>query len=411
MPNNKNPEGGADTFPRIKSHIFRNHDPFIRCPNCWKACKTEDEAREHEGTTRCIRKASPGKYWMTREQQEQVRGRKFMGNSVENWYCLFGILLPDVPALGPNGYKKLSPYYVSGPLGPPTPASSATGSGRNKSIAGAAASSSDQSPGSTLPSAQGLMGSQSFHDSGPQALPSPSQALPGNHDFSCPDFAQGFDNDPVFRLIDWERSNAMFDNIPNINVSGTYATTTEPPIEPAPTATRPSHQTPTPPDANHSSSSGQGGTEMSPYFLRQDNERLWASNVILRDESAMWRGKHSRLQAQLDELLHQLRPLEDALQALEDALQALLYLPAVRERGDDEVAGRLFDIMKGLLETLVSFGSGPRLHRRITVPHARVLGNLRDDEKMHIWSLPIWGLLGARTVVYGITSREPMTMS
>lgn len=91
-----------------RSHIFRNHDPFIRCQNCWKACKTESEAQMHKATTQCIQKASPGKYWMTLEQRQQVRGRKFMGNSVENWFCLFGILLPDAPAHGPNG-DKLSP--------------------------------------------------------------------------------------------------------------------------------------------------------------------------------------------------------------------------------------------------------------------------------------------------------------
>jgi hypothetical protein len=95
MPSTKNPEGGAGTFARIKSHIFRNHDRLTRCPNCWKSCKTEDEAAGHRAATQCIKKASPSKYWMTGGQRHQVRGQKFVTNSVDNWFCLFEILLPD----------------------------------------------------------------------------------------------------------------------------------------------------------------------------------------------------------------------------------------------------------------------------------------------------------------------------
>ncbi|KAB5515514.1 hypothetical protein GE09DRAFT_1263286 [Coniochaeta sp. 2T2.1] len=109
MPSSKNPQGGAETFPRVKSHIFRNHDPLVRCSNCWKMCKTEHDARMHRTVTDCTQRASPSKYWMTREQCVQVRQRRFVAtNSIDNWYCLFGILLPNVPAQGPDG-KKISP--------------------------------------------------------------------------------------------------------------------------------------------------------------------------------------------------------------------------------------------------------------------------------------------------------------
>ena len=109
MPNTKNPEGGADTFARIKFHILRNHDPFTRCPNCWKACKTEEEAVGHKDSPRCIGKASPGKYWMTGAQRLQVRGQKFVANSVDNWFCLFGILLPNAYPDGTSGQRRPSP--------------------------------------------------------------------------------------------------------------------------------------------------------------------------------------------------------------------------------------------------------------------------------------------------------------
>ena len=109
MPNNKNPEGGADTFARIKSHVFRSHDPFTRCPTCWKACKTKEEALEHSDAVQCIKKASPGKYWMTRQQCNQVRGQKFMSNSVDNWFCLYNILLPDDIIVDRGANRRLSP--------------------------------------------------------------------------------------------------------------------------------------------------------------------------------------------------------------------------------------------------------------------------------------------------------------
>jgi len=97
MPSTKNPEGGADTFARIKSHIFRNHDPFTRCQKCWILCKTEDEALRHKdlNPTRCIKKPSPSKYWMTEAQRHQIRGQRFVASSVDNWFHLFEILLPD----------------------------------------------------------------------------------------------------------------------------------------------------------------------------------------------------------------------------------------------------------------------------------------------------------------------------
>jgi len=96
MPSNSNRlRGGYDTFSQIKSHIFRNHDPFTRCPSCWKACRTVREAEGHKDAFKCIKRASPGKYWITQEQRRQVRGQQFRATSEENWYCLFSLLLPD----------------------------------------------------------------------------------------------------------------------------------------------------------------------------------------------------------------------------------------------------------------------------------------------------------------------------
>lgn len=65
---------------------------------------------EHKEKEECIAKASPAKHWMTREQRDQVQRRRFISGHLENWFSLFGILCPNVPADGPNGYRtKISP--------------------------------------------------------------------------------------------------------------------------------------------------------------------------------------------------------------------------------------------------------------------------------------------------------------
>lgn len=53
------------------------------------------------------------------EQRGQIREQRFMASSAENWFGLFRILLPHVPADGPRGYKKLSPckkWLIPGPF-------------------------------------------------------------------------------------------------------------------------------------------------------------------------------------------------------------------------------------------------------------------------------------------------------
>lgn len=102
----------------LRFHIFRNHDPFMRCSKCWKMCKDENEAESHHADTNCVPKASPGRYWITREQRLEMKNRKFVGGHTENWFCLFDILLPNVQTDDPNGYKQLSPCKCSSSTGP-----------------------------------------------------------------------------------------------------------------------------------------------------------------------------------------------------------------------------------------------------------------------------------------------------
>lgn len=113
MPSNKNPEGGAETFSRVKSHTFRNHDISVRCQRCWGSFPSKTETlAQHSQRNDCMVKASPTKYWMTEEQRQQVRGQRFTGSSDENWYHLFRLLLPDVLLNDEDGNYILSPYYV-----------------------------------------------------------------------------------------------------------------------------------------------------------------------------------------------------------------------------------------------------------------------------------------------------------
>ncbi|KAH8896712.1 hypothetical protein GQ53DRAFT_803570 [Thozetella sp. PMI_491] len=75
MPNSKNPEGGADTFSRVNFIGLTFFETMI----------LSSDAITAGGC------------------------RKFVASHTDNWFCLFGILLPHVPADGPNGYKNLSP--------------------------------------------------------------------------------------------------------------------------------------------------------------------------------------------------------------------------------------------------------------------------------------------------------------
>ncbi|KAH7347470.1 hypothetical protein B0T11DRAFT_291352 [Plectosphaerella cucumerina] len=110
----KNLEGGFPDLSRLKSHLFSNHDPFRRCSNCWKSFKPSEEvqARNHVNSASCAQRPSPAKYWMTEDQRDQVRA-KVLTKDVENWFSLFSIVLPGVPADGPTGVHSYSPYFVT----------------------------------------------------------------------------------------------------------------------------------------------------------------------------------------------------------------------------------------------------------------------------------------------------------
>ncbi|VUC36647.1 unnamed protein product [Clonostachys rosea] len=113
MPSRKNPEGGAEGFSRVKSHIFRNHDITVRCQKCWASFPTKSEKLEdHVRKNACMRKASPTKYWMTEDQRRQVRGQRFVSGGEENWYHLFRILLPEAQLQDEHGGYRYTPYYV-----------------------------------------------------------------------------------------------------------------------------------------------------------------------------------------------------------------------------------------------------------------------------------------------------------
>lgn len=113
MPSSKNREGGAETFSRVKSHIFRNHDLSTRCQKCWSSFPNKTTTLdEHTRANDCMAKASPTKYWMTEEQRLQVRGQRFLGSGDENWYHLFRLVLPHVSLDDEQGNYIVSPFYV-----------------------------------------------------------------------------------------------------------------------------------------------------------------------------------------------------------------------------------------------------------------------------------------------------------
>jgi hypothetical protein len=110
-PNARNPEGGAETISRLRDHMFRNHDPSVRCGRCWlkKFGTSEWTPRYCDGEHACVERAPPTTYWMTEDQTRQLRGIRLVGSGEENWYHLFRLVLPMVPENGPAGWSSFSP--------------------------------------------------------------------------------------------------------------------------------------------------------------------------------------------------------------------------------------------------------------------------------------------------------------
>ncbi|KAK0625875.1 hypothetical protein B0T14DRAFT_551274 [Immersiella caudata] len=333
MPNTKNPEGGADTFPRIKSHIFRNHDPFKRCPNCWKKCGTEEEATGHKDATNCIKTASPGKYWMTEAQRHQVKGQRFVTNGVDNWFYLFDILLPDAY---PDGgvRQKHSPYYSPTQVLSPQTASTS-------SVDTPTTSSFDLSTATLLGNPENMPTS-----SQPPAIttregtiPTPTPAPPGSLDFQIP-FATLF---PTFV------NDMSIDDILGQQNLHPYNDIAHPPLPPvgATTPIRTTPQLPSPPpSASRSSSSldqSQIGSPSGPTqtFLLRDNERLRVDNAALQDEVETLRKRQGRMQGRLAELWNEVR-------SSDRMLQELLYHPSLPENENERVVNvnHLFGILE-----------------------------------------------------------------
>ncbi|KAK3362567.1 hypothetical protein B0T25DRAFT_8920 [Lasiosphaeria hispida] len=60
-PHSKNPQGfGADTISRLRAHMFRNHDPSVRCGRCWEVFKTSEWVPRYCDEQACVEKA-PGR--------------------------------------------------------------------------------------------------------------------------------------------------------------------------------------------------------------------------------------------------------------------------------------------------------------------------------------------------------------
>ncbi|KAK4455374.1 hypothetical protein QBC34DRAFT_389806 [Podospora aff. communis PSN243] len=338
MPSTKNPEGGADTFARIKSHIFRNHDPLTRCPNCWKACKTEDEAAGHRAASQCIKKASPSKYWMTGGQRHQVRGQKFVANSVDNWFCLFEILLPDACPDVASFRRRYSPYYFQDRTVRPLPASSiGTPSTSSAELSTTASAAVQAGVSANLPQ---LPGTQPPSFSPQAAVPNPNTATAETFDFQIP-----------FSTLFPDLANDMsIDDISSQDSIQPLDIITYPPLIAAPAPIRtPSElrQIPSPPPSTSRSTSsldhGQHVDISSPThpFLLRDNERLRADNATLQYEVDMLRRRQGRMQSRLDELWNEVRPLDRIL-------QELLYLPAAKGSESERVVNvnHLFGILE-----------------------------------------------------------------
>jgi len=89
--------------------LLSNHDPSLRCSNCWKLFKEESALNSHGAESRCIKRSPHTQHWMVKEQKQAVK-MKMSGDEVEKWYHLFGLLFPDLPKDGPQGFRaKFSP--------------------------------------------------------------------------------------------------------------------------------------------------------------------------------------------------------------------------------------------------------------------------------------------------------------
>ncbi|KAI9147148.1 putative endo-xylogalacturonan hydrolase A [Paramyrothecium foliicola] len=293
-------------------------------------------------------RASPGKYWMTREQRDEVRQRKFISSNTDNWYCLFGILLPEVPADGPNGYKKLSPYYTTYHQAPPTPTPSSGGLG-NIPVSGVQTRHSEPSPPVQF---------DVESSTGPQPTIAPSHDSmhsEGLHTAFLEDISSQSIQDFAFP---WNDLNGALDNHLNPTPQANTGFDTESQIVESPRmqcdwpaiSIDPSHLSAFESDLQ---------TNETIDFLQQDNKRLRNNNVQLQDEVEMLREQQVGLQARLNELRSRLRPLDRSL-------QSLLYLLSA-QADQKNFSSTLFSILDEVTAMNKILRGGASLDRRVSV--------------------------------------------
>ncbi|KAK3386687.1 hypothetical protein B0H63DRAFT_520765 [Podospora didyma] len=345
-PSSKNPDGGADTFSRLKSHIFRNHDPFLRCQRCWKAYISEAKLLAHGQDSACIKRATPTKYWITRDQQVEIKSLRFMGNSEENWYHLFSLLLPEVPEHGVGGYRSLSPYFAMPNAGPLTPSASLSSVTPSTSFSSgyqlAAGNSTRGSEPPSLPR-ETLAGPPAFFPSGeaipdfnitPISINDELGELDATLPFNVPDFLEATDSpaDNNHNQITWpmERDNQDEYEPPIIGIDrgGLEHTTTADLQESQAIGMH---------DVNLQARAVNSTRLRSTEFLILDNQRLARSMGQLREQNTRLRGEVGMLRGQVETLQARLGPLEQQL-------EAVLYHPQTQA----EVFGEILAAMNTL---------------------------------------------------------------
>jgi hypothetical protein len=95
----------ADRAPDHRQHLLESHGIDHHCPNCWKAYKKVDDAKRCQETRKCIKRQSPPKLWLSASETAQLKAERVANQSDNAWYRIFGILFPDIPEHGPDGYR------------------------------------------------------------------------------------------------------------------------------------------------------------------------------------------------------------------------------------------------------------------------------------------------------------------
>jgi len=94
----------ADT-PAHRQHLLESHRKDHHCSTCWKAYKRPDVAASCHERTYCLLRGPPPKLWLEDAPASQLRAARLPVAGDDAWYQLFGLVFPNQPEHGPEGYR------------------------------------------------------------------------------------------------------------------------------------------------------------------------------------------------------------------------------------------------------------------------------------------------------------------